>query len=313
MPTLEKKDAAGKAAGNVELDDAMFGIEPNVPVMHQVVTAQLAAKRVRHAVHQDPRRGARRRRQAVEAEGHRPRPCRLQPLADLGRRWRDPRPQAPRLRPAHPQEDDPPGAEVGPVRPGRHGSRSSCSTGASTPRAPRAPIAALAANGVEGRVLVVLRARGRGDLEEPPQPRPRPHLRRRRAQRLRRARVATGWSSPRTRSPSTVPSPGAPTRRRPREQGPPRHHPRPRRQREVLRPAPRAGPTPSRCTPSASKPEIHDAIESIFGVQGHQGEHPQPEGQAEAQPQDLRVRQPPRHQAGDRHPRRGPTIDLFQG
>ena len=27
------------------LDDAMFGIEPNVPVMHQVVTAQLAARR----------------------------------------------------------------------------------------------------------------------------------------------------------------------------------------------------------------------------------------------------------------------------
>lgn len=30
---------------NVELDPALFGIEPNVPVMHQVVTAQLAAKR----------------------------------------------------------------------------------------------------------------------------------------------------------------------------------------------------------------------------------------------------------------------------
>jgi large subunit ribosomal protein L4 len=45
MPTLEKKDAAGKAAGSVELDDAVFGIEPNIPVMHQVVTAQLAARR----------------------------------------------------------------------------------------------------------------------------------------------------------------------------------------------------------------------------------------------------------------------------
>src|SRR5882757_910542 len=45
MPTLEKKDASGKAAGSVDLDDAMFGIEPNIPVMHQVVTAQLAAKR----------------------------------------------------------------------------------------------------------------------------------------------------------------------------------------------------------------------------------------------------------------------------
>jgi large subunit ribosomal protein L4 len=45
MPTMETKDAAGKAAGSVELDEAMFGIEPNLPVLHQVVTAQLAAKR----------------------------------------------------------------------------------------------------------------------------------------------------------------------------------------------------------------------------------------------------------------------------
>ena len=45
MPTLESKDAAGKAAGSVELDDAVFGIEPNLSVMHQVVTAQLAARR----------------------------------------------------------------------------------------------------------------------------------------------------------------------------------------------------------------------------------------------------------------------------
>lgn len=45
MPTMETKDAAGKPAGSVELDEAMFGIEPNLSVLHQVVTAQLAAKR----------------------------------------------------------------------------------------------------------------------------------------------------------------------------------------------------------------------------------------------------------------------------
>ncbi len=45
MPTIETKDATGAKAGSVELDDAMFGIEPNVAVMHQVVTAQLNAKR----------------------------------------------------------------------------------------------------------------------------------------------------------------------------------------------------------------------------------------------------------------------------
>lgn len=36
---------AGKKAGSVDLDQTYFGIEPNVPVMAQVVTAQLAARR----------------------------------------------------------------------------------------------------------------------------------------------------------------------------------------------------------------------------------------------------------------------------
>ena len=45
MPTIDTKDASGAKAGSIELDDAMFAIQPNVPVMHQVVTAQLAAKR----------------------------------------------------------------------------------------------------------------------------------------------------------------------------------------------------------------------------------------------------------------------------
>jgi large subunit ribosomal protein L4 len=45
MATLDTKAATGAKKGSVELDDAMFGIEPNVPVMHQVVTAQLAARR----------------------------------------------------------------------------------------------------------------------------------------------------------------------------------------------------------------------------------------------------------------------------
>lgn len=45
MAKLKMKNAAGKEAGSVELDDAVFGVQPNVPVMHQVVTAQLAARR----------------------------------------------------------------------------------------------------------------------------------------------------------------------------------------------------------------------------------------------------------------------------
>jgi large subunit ribosomal protein L4 len=39
------RSAEGGDAGEVELPDDVFGIEPNVAVMHQVVTAQLAAKR----------------------------------------------------------------------------------------------------------------------------------------------------------------------------------------------------------------------------------------------------------------------------
>lgn len=45
MTNVTLKNAAGADAGTVQLDDAMFGIQPNVPVMHQVVTAQLARRR----------------------------------------------------------------------------------------------------------------------------------------------------------------------------------------------------------------------------------------------------------------------------
>ncbi|MCU1353287.1 MAG: rplD [Acidimicrobiales bacterium] len=45
MAAVDVVDVAGKKKGTVELDDAVFGIQPNVPVMHQVVTAQLAARR----------------------------------------------------------------------------------------------------------------------------------------------------------------------------------------------------------------------------------------------------------------------------
>jgi large subunit ribosomal protein L4 len=42
---FDVKTAAGKAKGSVDAPDELFGIEPNVAVMHQVVTAQLAAAR----------------------------------------------------------------------------------------------------------------------------------------------------------------------------------------------------------------------------------------------------------------------------
>jgi large subunit ribosomal protein L4 len=45
MASITMKTATGADGGTVELPDYIFGIEPNVSVMHQVVTAQLAAKR----------------------------------------------------------------------------------------------------------------------------------------------------------------------------------------------------------------------------------------------------------------------------
>ncbi len=45
MPTVDVRSVTGSSLGTVRLDDSVFGVEPNVPVMHQVVTAQLAAAR----------------------------------------------------------------------------------------------------------------------------------------------------------------------------------------------------------------------------------------------------------------------------
>jgi large subunit ribosomal protein L4 len=45
VASIDLRTKDGGTAGSVELDDAIFGIQPNVPVMHQVVTAQLAAAR----------------------------------------------------------------------------------------------------------------------------------------------------------------------------------------------------------------------------------------------------------------------------
>jgi large subunit ribosomal protein L4 len=45
MGTVTLRSPAGADKGSVELPGAVFGIQPNVPVMHQVVTAQLAKRR----------------------------------------------------------------------------------------------------------------------------------------------------------------------------------------------------------------------------------------------------------------------------
>lgn len=45
MAEVQVRDVSAAAKGSVTLDDAVFGLEPNVPVMHQVVVAQLAGIR----------------------------------------------------------------------------------------------------------------------------------------------------------------------------------------------------------------------------------------------------------------------------
>ena len=45
MSKVDILKSDGAKAGSIDLDDSIFGIEPNVSVMHQVVNGQLAAKR----------------------------------------------------------------------------------------------------------------------------------------------------------------------------------------------------------------------------------------------------------------------------
>ncbi|MDD3228741.1 MAG: 50S ribosomal protein L4 [Oscillospiraceae bacterium] len=45
MPTIAVKDMTGKEVGKIDLSDAVFGIDPNVNVMHDVVKNQLANRR----------------------------------------------------------------------------------------------------------------------------------------------------------------------------------------------------------------------------------------------------------------------------
>ena len=45
MTSIDVTTSTGSKSGTAELDDAVFGVEPNIALMHQVVTAQLAARR----------------------------------------------------------------------------------------------------------------------------------------------------------------------------------------------------------------------------------------------------------------------------
>ena len=209
----------------VDLPAEIFDAEVNIPLIHQVVVAQQAAARQGTHATKTPRRRPRRWPQALQAEGHRPRPPGLDPRAAVRRRWRRPRPAAAQLRPAHPQEDD-----------GRRPARCPLRPGPRRPH-PRRRLAGLRRHAVDqGRARGADRSRRRprelpagaralrrADLALAAQRARGAHRGRRPAQHLRRAGLPTTSSSPRaptTRS-SVAPPPRAPPRprwsRRPRE------------------------------------------------------------------------------------------------
>ena len=107
MAQITIKDVAGKDAGKVDLDEQMFGIQPNVPVLHQVVTAQLAARRA----------GTQSTKTRAEVRGGGAKPYQQKGTGNarqgsirapaLSRWWRRPRPEAAQVRPEDPEEDDP--------------------------------------------------------------------------------------------------------------------------------------------------------------------------------------------------------------
>jgi large subunit ribosomal protein L4 len=156
MAQLDARDAQGAKAGSVELDDAMFGIEPNQAVMHQVVTAQLAARR----------RGTQSTKTRAEARGGGAKPWK-QKGTGRARAGSSRSPiwvgggvsHAPKPRDY---------AQRTPKKMIRLALKSALSDRASSGRVlvldwgidspnTKAALAALAANGVEGRVLAVLR------------------------------------------------------------------------------------------------------------------------------------------------------------
>jgi len=53
--SIDVVDLKGKKAGSVELPDALFDVQTNIPLIHQVVTAQLAA--ARQGTHKTKNRG----------------------------------------------------------------------------------------------------------------------------------------------------------------------------------------------------------------------------------------------------------------
>jgi large subunit ribosomal protein L4 len=78
-----RQNLDGGSAGEIELADAIFGIETSAG--HPAALRHLAARQAprRHAQDPGPQRESRHRQEDVQAEGHRRRPSRLAPAAQF--------------------------------------------------------------------------------------------------------------------------------------------------------------------------------------------------------------------------------------
>ena len=75
--TWQLNSSCQQGGDSIEVSEKTFGREFNEALVHQVVTAYMAARPRRHQAPEEHGRSARRRHQAVEAEGRRSRPRRL--------------------------------------------------------------------------------------------------------------------------------------------------------------------------------------------------------------------------------------------
>ena len=88
MPVVDVVNLDGKKVGEVELADAVFGAKVNPHLLHEASRWYLERAPPRHAQGQGKERSVRCRPQALEAEGHRPRACRFNPVAFVAP-WRN--------------------------------------------------------------------------------------------------------------------------------------------------------------------------------------------------------------------------------
>ncbi len=105
MSTIKVLNMSGAEVGTVELSDGIFGIEPNQAVVHEVVKNHLANRRqgTQSALTRAEVSGG--GKEALAAEGHRPRPSGQHPRPAVDARRHRLCPEAPRLQLQCEQED----------------------------------------------------------------------------------------------------------------------------------------------------------------------------------------------------------------